>query len=274
MLAAVPIQPADSSLSWDPFDLPPPGGFSQMVNRIRAVMACVAIVTFIVPCMMLAAIGVDPDWIFCHPLRWWAKVELWLLGVGLEVEGAEHLPSGPFILMSNHQSVLDVFTFASYFKRPIFYVLKKEFGNIPVLGWFLRQTDQIFLDRNNREKAIQSLQRGVEKLRDGKMTVIFPEGTRTAPGVLGPFKKGPFHLALQSRVPVVPVTTLNSGVLLPTRSLHFRRGTIRLVVSPPIDTTHWTEETLDQHVEEVRQAIARPMASYRESLGYRGFTQP
>lgn len=262
----------DPSLSWQPFDLPDPGALRPWLNRARAVMACTAIVMFMIPSMLLVALGVEPDWVITRPIRWWAKLELWLLGLKLEVDGAELLPREPFILMANHQSVLDVFTYASYFDRPIFYVLKKEFGLIPFLGWFLRQTDQIFLDRKNREKAIESLQRGVEKLRQGKMTVIFPEGTRTAPGTLGPFKKGPFHLALQSRVKVVPVTTLNSGLLLPTRSLRFRRGTIRLVVSPPIDTSAWSEETLDQHVEEVRQAIARPLGAYRESLGYPGLS--
>lgn len=260
----------DPTLSWQPIELPDPGLFRPWVNRVRAVLACTLIFLFIAPSMLLVAFGASPDWVLTHPIRWWAKVELWLLGLELEVQGAEHLPAGPFILMANHQSVLDVFTYASYFNRPIFYVLKKEFGNIPFLGWFLRQTDQIFLDRGDREKAIRSLQRGVEKLRDGKMTVIFPEGTRTAPGTLGPFKKGPFHLALQARVPVVPVTTLNSGLLLPTGSLRFRRGTIKLVVSPAIDTTSWSEETLDQHVDEVRRAIAAPLGRYRESLGYPG----
>ena len=268
--AAALAVPVDPSLSWEPIALPEGGESNRWVNGVRAVLAWLAIIAFIAPSMLLVALGVDPDWVVTGPIRWWARVELWLLGLRLEVEGVENLPTGPFILMSNHQSVLDVFTYASYFDRPIFYVLKKEFGRIPLLGWFLRQTDQIFLDRKDREKAILSLRRGVEKLHDGKMTVIFPEGTRTAPGTLGAFKKGPFHLALQARVPVVPVTTLNSGLLLPTRSLKFRRGTIRLVVSPPIDTTAWAEETLDEHVEAVRQAIAGPLGAYRASLGYRG----
>jgi 1-acyl-sn-glycerol-3-phosphate acyltransferase len=212
-----PPEPADPSLHWKPIELADDGAVRPWHNRVRCFFVWLAMLVFIVPCMVLVALGASGDWVLTRPIVWWAKVELWILGLKLQIEGRENLPDGPFILMANHQSVLDVFIYGSTFDRPIFYVLKKEFGRIPLLGWFLRQIDQVFLDRKDREKAIASLQRGVEKLREGKMTVIFPEGTRTPPGTLGPFKKGPFHLALQAKVPVVPVACLNSGLLLPTK---------------------------------------------------------
>jgi 1-acyl-sn-glycerol-3-phosphate acyltransferase len=206
-------------------------------------------------------LGVKPDWVISHMMVWWARLELKVLGLSVQMDGIEKIPThGPFILMANHQSLLDVFVYASFFDRPVFYILKKEFGRIPFLGWVLRQSDQIFLDRENHENAIVNLNRGVAKLQEGKCTVIFPEGTRRPHGTLGAFKKGAFHLALQSRVPVIPVAMLNSGALLPSREfLSLRPGVIRLVVCDPIDTTGWSAETLDQHLDEVRQSIAGPL---------------
>ncbi|MBI4860904.1 MAG: 1-acyl-sn-glycerol-3-phosphate acyltransferase [Candidatus Riflebacteria bacterium] len=261
--------PDDPTLAWE--EIPDDRrDVSAILNVFRMMGAWLILAFFGSLSLFLATIGVDGFWVLCHPMAWWGAAEMWWLGVSYDLEGAEKLPrSGPFIVVANHQSLLEVFVYGSM-GRPFVYIMKKEFARIPFLGWFLKQIGQVFLDRADRASAIASLNQAVERLREGKHILIFPEGTRRPHGTLGPFKKGAFHLAIQSHVPVIPLAMLNSGSLLPAKSLSFRPGVVRMVVCDPIDTTGWREETLDDHLVQVRKALAVPLARYRESLGKKG----
>jgi len=262
--------PQDPTLAWA--EIPPSAPrLCWLSIVIKALGASLIMTAFCTLGIVLILFRANPDWVLTRPMRWWCIVEMWWLGLTVRFENEEKVPVGrPFILVANHQSLLEGFAYGQFFRQPTIYIIKREFAHIPFLGRFLKQARQLFIDRRNREAAIRELSRGAELLASGYCTVIFPEGTRRPHGTLGPFKKGPFHMAIQSKVPVIPVANLNAGSLLPPKSLAYRPGVMRLVVGDPIDTTLWKEETIDEHVAEVRRAIAGPLSEYRQSLGYPG----
>ncbi len=156
-----------------------------------------------------------------------------LCRIDYEIRGLENLPRGPFIVASKHQSAWDTMIFLHLFDRPS-YVIKQELGRIPLLGWAMRDAEMVAVDRSGGTKALKGM---VAQARDiveaGRVVVIFPEGTRVAPGSHRPYHPGVAALYKELGVPVVPVG-LNSGLFWPRR--HFLRmpGTILLEFQPPI----------------------------------------
>jgi putative phosphoserine phosphatase/1-acylglycerol-3-phosphate O-acyltransferase len=141
-------------------------------------------------------------------------------------------------------------------------VAKQEETHMPLLGQVLRGLDFAFIDRGNSRSAIEAMKPAVDRLRNGMSVVIAPEGTRSLSAKLGSFKKGPFHMAMQGRVPVVPVVLRNTYELMPRGSLLLRPGTVQVCVLPPIDVAGWTVEGLDRHVAEARALYRRTLEDW------------
>ena len=110
--------------------------------------------------------------------------------------------------------------------------------------------------------AIDALAPVVEALQSGTSLAVAPEGTRSGSGELGPFKKGPFHMAIQGRVPVVPVVIRNAYEIMVPGSYLIDPGTVDVAVLPPVDTSGWTTETVEQHRDEVREMFVRTLADW------------
>jgi 1-acyl-sn-glycerol-3-phosphate acyltransferase len=177
-------------------------------------------------------------------------------GVRVVVEGLENVdPDGPCILMSNHQSVLDIGALVLTFPGSWRFVAKRELVWIPFFGWVLGLSDQILIERGNRARAVASLDRAAERIRQGARVILFPEGTRSPTGHMRGFKSGGFHLAIQSQVPIQPATVSGSFDLVPKRSLRVRSGTIKVVFGPPIRTEGLEIEDRHRLKERVREAI-------------------
>ncbi|MGC2063811.1 MAG: lysophospholipid acyltransferase family protein, partial [Thermodesulfovibrionales bacterium] len=138
--------------------------------------------------------------------RWWARIGLALNNTPVELRGAEYLPDGPFILMSNHQSNFDILSLIATIPRRIYWIAKKELFDIPIFGYSMRRGGYIPLDRSDGRKALKSMENAASIIRQGSSVVMFPEGTRTCDGQLLPFKRGGFMLAVRAGVPVIPVT--------------------------------------------------------------------
>lgn len=193
---------------------------------ITLVMAVVAIVA-----LAFDRTGKKYHWVS----RMWSRAALRVCGVRVRVRGAEHLePGRSYIYVCNHASMVDIPAVAAGIPDDIRIVYKRELEKIPLFGWGLRWSNYIGIDRGRSAEARHSLDDAVAKIRNGASVLMFGEGTRTSDGKLQPFKRGAFHLAVRSGVSVVPLTINGSFTIVPKHSLRIRRGTVELVLSPPI----------------------------------------
>jgi 1-acyl-sn-glycerol-3-phosphate acyltransferase len=209
------------------------------------------------------------------PLYWVATrlghLGVRLAGVRIEVRGSEHLqPGRNYIFMSNHASNLDPPVLIPVIPGRCSVLVKKELFRIPILGIGMRVADLVPVDRSDREAAIESVNAAIKVLRQGLHMVIFPEGTRSADGRLLPFKKGPFHLAAESDVPIVPVTLLGTFESWPKTRFALRPGTATVVFHAPIDPRSYADRgelmtTVSEIIGSALPAERRGPASDRQS---------
>jgi 1-acyl-sn-glycerol-3-phosphate acyltransferase len=197
--------------------------------------------------------------------RIWSGMILRGLSIPLEVEQEQELdPDRPFLFMSSHRSVFDIFALFLATRHSLRMVAKRELFFIPVFGWALWMCGFIPIDRSNRESAIRSLEEAARKVREGISVLVFPEGTRGPGDGLLPFKKGGFVLALEAGVPVVPIAILGSERIMPKGSLKVGRGRIQVRMGRPIPTAGRGSRDRDLLMGEVRRAIQtleRPVAA-------------
>jgi lysophosphatidate acyltransferase len=187
---------------------------------------------------------------------WAGKGASWLTGSQFVIRGEEHATK-PCIYVANHASILDIFLGIWVSPLNTCGVAKKEVVYYPFFGQFYWLAGHLCIDRGNNTKAVDSLKRLASFVRENGLSVfIWPEGTRSRDGRLQPFKRGAFHLALATGLPVVPVVISNSHVAWPNRSLRMNKTSVGITFLPPIDTSTWTKETLDTHMDELRQVLA------------------
>lgn len=166
--------------------------------------------------------------------RLWARVGLAMNNTPIELQGAEHLPVGPFILMSNHQSGFDILSLIAAIPRRTYWIAKKELFDIPIFGSSMRRGGYIPLDRSDGRKALKSMENAAAIICQGSSVVMFPEGTRSRDGQLLPFKRGGFMLAVRAGVPVIPVTINGSGRVNPGGQIRLYSGKIGVTIHPPL----------------------------------------
>jgi putative phosphoserine phosphatase/1-acylglycerol-3-phosphate O-acyltransferase len=195
-----------------------------------------------------------------------ADVSSALIGLNLVVRGEENLWSQrPAVFVFNHQSKADVVIIARLLRRDIAGVGKKEIKNMPLIGKTLELAGTVFIDRENAASAIEAMQPLVDAMRnEGKSVVIAPEGTRTVSPRLAPFKKGAFHLAIQAGVPMVPIVIHNAGDVAPKGDFVFRPATVEVDVLPPVDTSAWRAETIEEHVAEIRRMFQQTLGQEQQ----------
>lgn len=188
--------------------------------------------------------------------RPWATLILLASGTRVRVSGRGRLPAGrPVLFVTNHQSLFDVLALVRALPGQYRIIAKKELFSIPVFGWALSLAGFIRIDRADREKAIESLDRAGGKLARGMSVVVFAEGTRSQDGRLLPFKKGGFVLALKSRCPIVPISISGSRAVMSKNSLDVRGGDIDVVIGEPIETASYSPEQRDLLIAVVRGAV-------------------
>jgi 1-acyl-sn-glycerol-3-phosphate acyltransferase len=195
-----------------------------------------------------------------------ARFELWLLktivGIKLDVRGREKLPDGPCIVAAKHQSAWETFALIPLFRDPA-YLMKRELFWIPFHGWFSHKFEMIPVDRDKGPAALRRMLREAKKrIADGREIIIFPEGTRRAPGAPPDYKTGIVLLYEALGVPCVPLA-LNSGLFWPRRSLERRHGTIVVEFLDPIPPGLPKDEFIKRLVDAVETASARLLAEAR-----------
>lgn len=180
-----------------------------------------------------------------------------LSGSPVTVEGEEHLNGDrPAIYVSNHTSILDLFLCAWLSPVGTVGIAKKEVVWYPFFGWLYLLSGHLRIDRSNSERAIASMKSlGGLVRKHGLSVFIWPEGTRSRDGHLKPFKKGVAHLAMQTGLPVVPLVVSGIQNVWPARSFRVRVHPIHVRVLPAIDTSGWTEDTLDEVVQSLHDTF-------------------
>jgi 1-acyl-sn-glycerol-3-phosphate acyltransferase len=189
-----------------------------------------------------------------------ARAGLRTAGLRIQAEGREWLEKeGTYIYLSNHASNLDPPVLLPLIPRRTSVLVKKELFRIPLLGQAMRIARLIPVNRTSRESAVGSLHQAADVLRDGISMTIFVEGTRSPDGRLLPFKKGPFHLAMNTGVPVVPVTIAGTFAAQPKGTFAIRRVPIRVVFHEPLDPRRFPHK--EALLEAVRDRIGSALPS-------------
>lgn len=181
-----------------------------------------------------------------------------MAGIKLAVKGKRHLKNRPGIFLFNHQSNADFFIIAKLLKRDIVGIGKKEIEKMPV-GFLFKKAGMIFIDRSDKNKAIESMKSAVKVLKSGKSIAIAPEGTRSYDYKLGKFKKGAFHLALESKLPVIPIVIQNAHDVMPRGKALLTPSIVNVTILPPVSTKKWKRKNLDNYVEDVRQMFLKEL---------------
>jgi 1-acyl-sn-glycerol-3-phosphate acyltransferase len=188
--------------------------------------------------------------------RFWAPALIKVTGARYRVEPLPGLDlSKPHVFVMNHQSMLDVACAFASIPVNLRFVAKDVLKYVPFVGWYMWMTGMVFVDRTKGTRAVRSLARAAAQIRAGASILVFPEGTRSRDGEILPFKRGPFLLALQAGVPVVPVAIEGSGQVCPAGRFRIRPGEVRLAIGAPIATAGRPRQARDQLMQEVRAAL-------------------
>ena len=187
----------------------------------------------------------------------WARFNSRILGMAVSVEGLKHLrPNQSYVITANHISALDILLIYGYLPTELKWVMKKELRRVPVIGAACQAMGHIIIDRSNSTSAAESIQHAAHKLVNGMCILFFPEGTRTKPGRVVPFKKGAFRLAIDLALPVLPMTIEGTEHLLPTETLNWQPGAVTLRIHPEISTLGLAFNQVDRLCNQV-EAVTR-----------------
>jgi 1-acyl-sn-glycerol-3-phosphate acyltransferase len=227
--------------------------FADWLSLTRSVVVTaplVVVVTAVMGSLSLASSLIDSTGRIQHACaRWWGRMVLRICGVTLKVSGESHLhESGTYVFCVNHQSHMDIPVVLAALPIPFRFAAKKELFNIPFLGWHLRRSGHIAIDRQNPHAAVKSFRGASERLRGGVSLVFFPEGGTSLDGSIKPFKGGGFVLAGQSQAAVVPVTIRGSRATLLPQTQHVRGGPVEVILGSPIASEGCSPKELSARV--------------------------
>jgi 1-acyl-sn-glycerol-3-phosphate acyltransferase len=163
----------------------------------------------------------------------WARDLVNLTGSTVTVKGAEHIPEGPILFVSNHQGNFDIPVLMSSIEKPFGFISKMEVKKIPLVPKWMEVMNCVFIDRSNRRQSIQAIKDGIQTLKDGHSLVIFPEGTRSKGGPVSEFKGGGLRMAFDANVPIVPVTINGTYKIMEQNKFGFTPAHVEIILSKP-----------------------------------------
>lgn len=190
--------------------------------------------------------------------KWAMAVSRRILGLKIEVSGLENVePGRSYVYMANHLSFLDGPLLFYVIPQRVRVILKKSVFRIPIVGQGMRFVGFVPVDRKRASGGKRSIDEAARMMKErGYSFLIFPEGTRSRTGKLQPFKRGGFFLALAAGAPIIPITIKGTFELMPKGRIFPRRGPIKVIFHPPVETAGRTVEDIPALLEAVRQAIA------------------
>ena len=223
---------------------------------------------FVAPLVVIAALLLRGRWGY-HAGKVWRLGIQWgvenLLGIRPKVIGLENMPAEPCVILSKHQSAWETMTLQDYVPKGAYcvFVLKKELLSVPFIGWGLAAMRKISIDRKAGKDALdQVVQQGRERLQQGFYVIVFPEGTRVAPGQKKRYKPGGAYLATHVGCKVVPIAH-NAGELWPRQAFLKKSGTVTVSIGPAFDASGMTENEVNQRAEAWIEAEMRRLSPHR-----------
>jgi 1-acyl-sn-glycerol-3-phosphate acyltransferase len=203
---------------------------------------------------------------------WGAWAGVWITGVRVETVGLDHLDqSRSYIFMTNHVSNLDPPIQVPLIPKRTSVMVKKELFKVPILGRSMRMGLMVPVDRGNRDAGIEAVRAAKIAVDQGLNMIIYVEGKRSFDGKLLPFKKGPFYLAIECGVPVVPMTIVGTHYAMPKGRFAIKPGRVKVIFHPPIEPKDFgSRECLMEKVrvaiesalpEECRQPASQPAST-------------
>ena len=201
-------------------------------------IACpLLLVSTVLVCLTIiigTAIGNGSFWGY-YPAMIWGKIFCLLSLVRVSVKGRENIDKlTSYVFVANHQGAYDIFSIYGYLGHNFKWMMKKSLRKILLVGYTCHKSGHIFVDRSSPTAIRSTIETAKERLRNGMSLVVFPEGSRTFTGKMGPFKKGAYQLALEFNLPLVPVTIDGSFKVMPRSSKLPRPGHIVLTIHKPI----------------------------------------
>jgi 1-acyl-sn-glycerol-3-phosphate acyltransferase len=191
----------------------------------------------------------------------WSRFNAFITPMLVRVEGRDHIKKNTsYVVIANHVSLYDIFLIYGWIGIDIKWIMKKELHKIPGVGFGSRMVGHIFLDRSNRRVAVESLNEAKQKLVHGTSVVLFPEGTRSATGEMGNFKRGAFKLALDLGLPILPLTLVGTRKIMPTGTLNILPGKVSMIIHEPIDINKYTEDTLQELMQRSQEIIGSALS--------------
>jgi putative phosphoserine phosphatase/1-acylglycerol-3-phosphate O-acyltransferase len=194
---------------------------------------------------------------------YWPQLLLRINGVALNVLGGENLTAQrPAVFIFNHRNNFDAAMTAALVRDNWTGVAKKELESDPITGTLGKLLDTAFIDRDDPQAAVESLHKIEELASRGLSVLVAPEGTRVETGEVGPFKKGPFRIAMSAGIPIVPIVIRNAEHVAARNASTLHPGTVDVAVFPPIPTTDWTIRTLPRRITAVRRLYIDTLADW------------
>jgi len=194
----------------------------------------------------------------------WARLGLFLSGVKVHLHGLENIRRDQsYVIVANHLSHFDIWVLYGWLGMDLRWVMKQELRKVPVIGVSCEALGHVFVDRSNRQAALASLDAARERIHSGTSILFFPEGTRSRDGVLKPFKKGAFNMALDLQLPILPVTINGTREVLPAGTLQLTPGDVHVTIHAAIPVQGFSETDLDDLAHDSRRIIASALRGER-----------
>ena len=205
-----------------------------------------------------------------YPGKFWSRFACWVTLCPVTVTGREKLqPNQSYIFAANHQGVYDIFLLYGYLNVPIKWIMKQSLRNIPFVGKACEMAGFIFVDNSSPVAAAKTIREAEQRLKNGVSIAIFPEGSRTRTGELGKFKKGAYQMAMDMKLPVVPVTINGSYQVMSRHTCLITPHRMEMIIHDPIPTEHLVAENVRDaatHIrtllEESRNTIASKLKNF------------
>ncbi len=234
------------------------GSFFPVLRTFFLLLLYAVLLILAIPLFLVCVIIGQRDPLIAYG-KWAMRVTKVILRLKIRVEGIEHIdPHTAYVFMPNHLSFMDGPLVETVLPRAARIILKKAVFGIPVLGPAMRYVGFVSVDRKGQQGGRRSIERAIKLMKEkGYSFLVFPEGTRSRSGKLGPFRRGGFFLAIESGAPILPITIRGTFELMPKGQWYPRSGPISVTFHEAIPVTGYTAETMGELIEKAREAIAQ-----------------